>query len=247
MTPPINIDGTTENYSNVTIDGQDVEQITIDGQDVLSAIPDSGVYLDDYADNNLTSRDTYETTAPEDDLETDVQSSFSDPSRVEWSTEAGSPVAQNQRLELPGSQDDQVTATSPMSEGTWDFEFTPQGTSDMELRAFVHTTQGSGDGAPYSNGDGYELFISDGGSYLLIRQDGGSGTTLINGSWTPDTNTHTARIEAFLDGSNDRNWEIYLDGSQVGSTVIDNTYDTPQLWLISRRSDAIYVDNYRVF
>jgi len=40
--PPINIDGTTENYSNVTIDGQDVEQITIDGQDVLSAIPDSG-------------------------------------------------------------------------------------------------------------------------------------------------------------------------------------------------------------
>jgi len=39
--PPINIDGTTENYSTVTIDGQDVEQITIDGQDVLSAIPDS--------------------------------------------------------------------------------------------------------------------------------------------------------------------------------------------------------------
>jgi len=41
--PPINIDGTTENYSTVTIDGQDVEQITIDGQDVLSAIPDSVV------------------------------------------------------------------------------------------------------------------------------------------------------------------------------------------------------------
>jgi len=41
--PPINIDGTNENYSNVTIDGQDVEQITIDGQDVLSAIPDSVV------------------------------------------------------------------------------------------------------------------------------------------------------------------------------------------------------------
>jgi len=41
MTPPINIDGTNENYSNVTIDGQDVTQITIDGQDVLSTIPDS--------------------------------------------------------------------------------------------------------------------------------------------------------------------------------------------------------------
>jgi hypothetical protein len=39
--PPINIDGTNENYSNVTIDGQDVEQITIDGQDVLSPIPDA--------------------------------------------------------------------------------------------------------------------------------------------------------------------------------------------------------------
>jgi hypothetical protein len=43
MTPPINIDGTNENYSTVTIDGQDVTQITIDGQDVLTAIPDSGV------------------------------------------------------------------------------------------------------------------------------------------------------------------------------------------------------------
>jgi len=41
--PPINIDGTNENYSNVTIDGQDVTQITIDGQDVLSTIPDSGI------------------------------------------------------------------------------------------------------------------------------------------------------------------------------------------------------------
>jgi len=41
MTPPINIDGRNENYSNVTIDGQDVEQITIDGQDVLSTIPDA--------------------------------------------------------------------------------------------------------------------------------------------------------------------------------------------------------------
>jgi len=41
--PPINIDGANENYSNVTIDGQDVTQITIDGQDVLSTIPDSVV------------------------------------------------------------------------------------------------------------------------------------------------------------------------------------------------------------
>jgi len=42
--PPINIDGTNENYTNVTIDGQDVTQITIDGQDVLSTIPDSVQY-----------------------------------------------------------------------------------------------------------------------------------------------------------------------------------------------------------
>jgi len=41
--PPINIDGRNENYSNVTIDGQDVTQITIDGQDVLSTIPDDGL------------------------------------------------------------------------------------------------------------------------------------------------------------------------------------------------------------
>jgi len=51
MTPPINIDGTNENYSNVTIDGQDVEQITIDGQDVLSTIPDS---VDDFEHNDLS-------------------------------------------------------------------------------------------------------------------------------------------------------------------------------------------------
>jgi hypothetical protein len=220
---------------------------TSGGSLVSNAIPDSGVYLDDYADNKLTSRDTYETTAPEDDLKTDVQSSFSDPSRAEWSTEAGSPAAQNQRLELPGSQDDQVTATSPMSDGTWEFEFTPQGTSSLILRAFVHTTQASGDGSPNANGDGYELVITGGGAYELLRQDSGIGTTLIGGSWSPDTNTHTARVEAFLDGNSDRNWEIYLDGSQVGSTVIDNNYDTPQLWLLNRDADAIYIDNYRVF
>jgi len=55
MTPPINIDGTNENYSNVTIDGQDVTQITIDGQDVLSAIPDSVA-------NNLLVRYKFEDT-----------------------------------------------------------------------------------------------------------------------------------------------------------------------------------------
>jgi len=37
--PPINIDGTNKNFSNVTIDGQDVTQITIDGQDVTGPIP----------------------------------------------------------------------------------------------------------------------------------------------------------------------------------------------------------------
>jgi len=61
MTPPINIDGTNENYSNVTIDGQDVEQITIDGQDVLSAIPDSVVdnFEDELYGSNGTISDFY--------------------------------------------------------------------------------------------------------------------------------------------------------------------------------------------
>jgi hypothetical protein len=57
MTPPINIDGTNENYSNVTIDGQDVTQITIDGQDVLNAIPDSAIHrwkLDDVGTGTAT-------------------------------------------------------------------------------------------------------------------------------------------------------------------------------------------------
>jgi len=66
MTPPINIDGTNENYSTVTIDGQDVTQITIDGQDVLTAIPDSGdiqYYMDEGSGTDLNDRfDTTDAT-----------------------------------------------------------------------------------------------------------------------------------------------------------------------------------------
>jgi hypothetical protein len=53
MTPPINFDGTNENYSSVTIDGQTVEQITIDGQDVLSAIPPDTGLLHDWEASNF--------------------------------------------------------------------------------------------------------------------------------------------------------------------------------------------------
>jgi len=86
MTPPINIDGTNENYSNVTIDGQDVTQITIDGQDVLSAIlPDAGL-LHNYDWSNPT---TTASTVPDLQGSADLTGSFTDLSATIGNRQAG--------------------------------------------------------------------------------------------------------------------------------------------------------------
>lgn len=50
MSPPINIDGNS--VSVITIDGQEVKEVTVDGQTAYTAIPDSGIYLFEIAEDN---------------------------------------------------------------------------------------------------------------------------------------------------------------------------------------------------
>jgi len=88
MMPPTSIDGT--DITGATIDGTDVQEITVDGQtvfEVVQAVTNSGFVIDDFADNKLTSRDDFATTAWQDSSAAISHSSaFTRTTRPEYTT-----------------------------------------------------------------------------------------------------------------------------------------------------------------
>jgi len=209
---------------------------------LFNAIPDSGVYLDDWADNKLANRDSYTSTPPEDGLDTDITSDFSDPSRAEWTDQNGSISATNQHLDIPdGSSTDQIiSASSPMSEGTWDFEFTADGsTSNGAVYYFMHTDTPSD---PVNN-DGYGAQLLNDGRLRLWKFTNGPATILVNAGsvgWD-DGATHTLKI-TYSSGD----WELFFDDSSQG-TASDTDYDIPHLAIYSSLNTSLTIDNMRVF
>jgi hypothetical protein len=96
----------------------------------LGEIPDSGLYLDGWQDNQLSLRDTYSDTQLEPNIRPD-QSTFNDPIRPEWTVQKGSVVAQNEQLKLQGdggnedivSENQRVPDGSNVNSVMWEYEY----------------------------------------------------------------------------------------------------------------------------
>ena len=73
--------------------------------------------------------------------------------------------------------------------------------------------------------NGYELILRTAGDYDLFRDNGGGGgTAIILDTWTPDINTHFAKVTREVSGVN-RYWRIYLDNVLIAGPVNSATYN----------------------
>lgn len=211
-------------------------------------VPQIGKYLDDWADNKLSSRNSYTTTYLANDIEVPAASDYSLPTRAEWTIEIGASgiSAQNNRLEMDGSIVQHLYYTDAVATGTWEIDFTSQST-----RAFGEnctfcvldqdpTDWDSNDGVP---DNGYALEIRGSAFRLLLRVNGNNDHAVIDGIWDNDTNPHTAKITRDASG----NFELFYDGSSIG-TGTDTTFtSTAGTGIGMDVGPAMYWDNLRVY
>jgi len=233
------------NFTNGQIDDVRIYNRALTASEISdiynSTKPDSGLFLDSWSDNKLTSRDDYFTTEyPGSEPSSSI---YSNPKRPEWVTKSGSPTAANQRLELPvGSSTNQVVSASAseFTTGTIEFTFQQTGTSFLNYNIDFHfLVQGSSDGDP-----SYRWNMKTGGNgFSLQKRESTGDTTLISGNSVGDTSEHDVRIER----PDDSTIECYLDGSLVGSAT-DSTFTSGQSMVFrSNQPNQVNVDNFRVY
>jgi hypothetical protein len=202
-----------------------------------SAIPDSVVLLDDWADGNLTSnREDYNTTAFSGFGSTLVeQGDNGDLARPEWNVDNGSPsVTSNNLTAADGDRLRTPLGISNIDGYTWEFRIADL--ADGSTR-YINLTSLS---TLYRDGesnlqDGYFLFIS-GSDIGLAVDDGGSASGTLGSSITINPPV-VVRVERDFSGG----WEVFIDGDlQVSGT--DTTFTTSDRVAVSAVSGSGSID-----
>jgi hypothetical protein len=236
-------DPDTTGVTTLEINNQVIEVEVIDS-------PKNGNYLDDWSDNKLSSRASFSDKSLSPKSLEPSSSSFSSPSRPEWTREQGSNGinVQNERLKLDGSSIHHLYYTSnAVNKGSWEISFTSNSNRGSSENVSVlsvldqdPTNWDANSGVP---DNGYIIEIRDGSRYALVLRQNGFSSEIINGSWDNDTNQHTARVTR----DNNGNWQLFYDGKSVGKAT-DNTFTTTNGTGIGMDSgSSIYFDNFRVF
>lgn len=185
---------------------------------------------DDWNDNSLTSRSNT------------VDGVFAHPDaneagdvligryRPEWNVTNGSPTASSGVLNLNNSSgtDTVMVIPSNMSVGSWQYDWTLTNTDTSNAVTIQYHIMSQTTTALQ---DGYESTTYYSGTveswHLDVRQGGGSTTTIINGSNTKDTNTHTREVTR----DSYSNWEMFNDGVSAG-TANDSTFTSGEYEII---------------
>ena len=201
----------------------------------VDTIPDSGIYLDDWLDNRISNRETYSDLQYEFFETTPEESAFdTEPERPEW-TELQSTVTTSEgRVEF-NDDDAERLGTSLSVDSLPDdlhlrMDFEMQNTTTRSGRsmffAFVNETEDE----DIPQGITINIFPTGSTWDLNLQID---GSTLINETDISDpTDPHF--VEATRE--NGENWELFLDGSSVG-TATDSYNATGDLFqLMSTRS-----------
>lgn len=203
-----------------SINGIDIDTGTLKLNEQI--LLDNGILLDDWYDNRLTDRDQSVEGQLLDIEPDEADTDFEDPIvRPDWSTE-NDVDAQNESIELTSDGSTPVAHT-PTNEfaNVWviDWQFLDFDSSGGNFNMnILDTGDGIGNNTSGRLDNGYLIDAADGGAYRLAEITNGSFNTLINGSWPQDNEPHTTRVER-----NGDSWELYLDGSSVG-TANDDTY-----------------------
>jgi len=161
--------------------------------------------------------------------------------RPEWEDRRGNVTATDGVMRLPEGDSGRQHVRNRdvwnvISEIVFDFRFESEPSTGSLQFAFHHTRL---------DRDRWAVTVDNGGSYRLDKTDGGSDTNgVVSGSWPGDTRWHTARVTRGEDGS----WELFLDGSSVG-TASDGYLKSPLTSRTSVVNDAdsvALVDNLLV-
>jgi hypothetical protein len=220
---PTAIDGASP--SEVTMDGDVIQEITMDGNVVYSAGL-NGLFLDEWADNKLSSRDDFDTTPYEEGEPS--SSSFSTSTRPAWST-YGNVAANNKRLEIP----DGAYSFADQNDWpalTWETrQYNNSGNAGPWVVAPLDDGAGVDTGGTTSPENGYGILYK----YQLIssysygndfrKWVNGSGTQLIEGEDSLDRQSGDTNDASFtFDGAD--SYEFFSNGTSQG-TATDTTYD----------------------
>ena len=199
----------------------------------IDAIPDRGIYLDDWQDNKLTDRDSYEITPLDpDDLEPD-DSEFDDPRRPDWDiidnsgNSSDGAEATEGKLVLKSDDNDGVSVQfddgldlSKLS----GFEFTVGPVAEDQYNTVISETNIPADSG-FEFNDGYSIVLRDSGDVSMRRYSGDSlQESYISESDVFDASTDTdVFVDIDYDGS-DWTMTLYVDGNEIDKFT-DGTID----------------------
>ena len=230
MIPPTSIDGT--DITGATIDGTDVQEITVDGDVVFtSAVEVNGFLIDDFADNKLTSRDDFATTALSPSSLEPGTSNFTVTDRPEYDRIVDATV-NNQQLTLGGSQNTVVTAPIPTISGELTWEVSTTTSSAIDLVAFTQGTstfeefnfQAPTDGFSFQQNQGNNSFGT------ITRYDNGVRNRLAT--------TQSSNHGLILSGTINSNGTLTFDNANLSATT---TFDIPvdHFMIISKEGNTM--------
>jgi len=185
---------------------------------------------DDFGDNKLVDR-TLDTLVLKDGI-------FQNP-RPEWTVKGGSPSVSDGKLILPDSSStiQKIETSSTFIVGVWELVFNYD----------TAPTQGGLSVFPmYQDSENYYRFKNNNehDAIELFKMEDFSGSTLIS---TPpavaDTNIHTLKCSRDSSG----NWELFLDGSSLGTAQASWIPSTFNIRIESSMSPKIYIHSFKVY
>ena len=200
----------------------------VDGN-TITAIPDSGAYLlDDWDDNDFQRPREDEA----DGSYTQADGTTLDSARyrpnydiVDGSSDMTGIEVKNQQLEITMDEDsgfgpsDAFVTQSEITIGSWSFDmrvptyYTGGGNHSVHV-ILISDTDSNNDNNAREGNRWLFSFADDNGGISLVKIENGDETVVIDGGvHFDDGNEHTVEITR----DNNDNWEMFLDGEQLGS------------------------------
>ena len=214
----------------------------VDGEEI-SAIPDLGLYLDDWEDDKLSNRDLFSDTALSPAELEPTQSEFESPIRPEWTVDVGSPQATNTQLELDSDSALRADFTENITQNslTWEFDWNHQDSNSRFIGQMFAETSSIHTNPRYYETGYFVQIDNQNNRYRLTKDSSGSPSSIIT-----DDGSHSDSGTCKVTRDENGNWELFKDGDSVG-TATDTSHTNPEYVAFSTEDGGTDVDNYRVF
>jgi len=149
--------------------------------------------------------------------------------RPKWALTGTEPSFSGESMTLASQTIDGLQRSPAVNQtvGSWEYRFEPQTTPSNGRLNFKTLTD--------NLDSSYQVLVYAGtGDVDLQKVDSGSASTLISGSWTPDANPHTVRLDRASGGE----FELFFDGSSLGTAT--DTFLPPEDRFVGFQSNSAW-------